>query len=475
MGGPSLRRPIRLFAVTAPLGPGRRGAAFLGNVALGVALLGAALLGLALGGCSSREELLLAPVGSATSSGPIAGSAPDDDPTALPQYHVGGSPGVRPIRNVPIVPGEVVVKLEQGNDFDTFNAVWGTSTVLLTPEGFARLSLAEGAQDPWGWSDEMFDSEGCEHAEPNFLTETPESHQGTLPFYEGNHVYQDVIDQEALARIGIPAAHASATGQGVVIAVLDTGIDATHPAFAGAIILAGRDFVDDDLDPSDARAGLDSDGDGIADEAAGHGTHVAGLVHAVAPNASILPVRVLDSEGRGTSMNVARAIRWAADNGADVINLSLGMYADADVIKRAIQDVHDVDVLVINAAGNLGRYDEQHFPSRMSRVVSVAGSDADDGRAEFSNWGSSISLTAPGVGILSAGLDHSWAVWSGTSMSAPLVTGAAALYLELQPAAAPGEVEDAIEQACAPLNIIGKPWQDKMGAGRLDCVQLVSW
>lgn len=435
--------------------------------------LGLTLL-LALGACSSREDALLAPGAPSGAPTPASGLIQEDDPLIPAQYNLGSGAAMRPQRNVKARLGEVVVRLEPGNDLQTFNARWGTTTILQTPDGFARLALAEAAADPWGWSDDMFDTSECEHAEPNFYTETPESHQGTLPFYEGNHVYQDVIDQAALARVGIPAVHATATGLGVVVAVLDTGVDATHPALAGAII-PGYDFVDEDSDPSEVRPGLDADADGIPDEAAGHGTHVAGLVHAVAPDALILAVRVLDSEGRGTSMNVARAIRWAAANGADVINLSLGLYADADVIKRAIQDVHEFGVLTVNAAGNLGRRDELHFPSRMSRVISVAASNGEDGRAEFSNWGSSISLAAPGDGILSTALDHSWAVWSGTSMSAPLVSGAAALFLERNPGAEPGEIDDRIEESCAALNIAGTPWDDDMGAGRLDCVRLVTW
>jgi subtilisin family serine protease len=425
-------------------------------------------------GCSGRGENPLAPAAERPSA---AVSAPSPDgrkpgEIAPPRYNLGGSARPKPNYRAPVVPGQVVVKLEPGFDLPAFHAAWGTSTIRETPEGFALLALAASNPDPWGWVAEMAESGACEHVEPNFVAEAPESHQGTLPFYEGDAVSQDVVDQDALLRIETAEAHSFATGAGIVVAVLDTGIDATHPDLAGSIG-PGWDFLDEDADASEELPGLDADGDGLFDEAAGHGTHVAGLVHAVAPDAMILPARVLDSEGRGTSMGVARAIRWAAANGANVVNLSLGMYVDADVIKKAIQDVRDYGVVVVNAAGNLGREDGHHFPSRMSHVISVAASDEADRRAPFSNWGSSVTISAPGSGILSTFLDHGYATWSGTSMSAPLVSGAVALRLEMAPSGDPDDAADALEETAAPLDIQGTPWEGKMGAGRLDCAALV--
>ncbi|MCA9752121.1 MAG: S8 family serine peptidase [Gemmatimonadetes bacterium] len=430
-------------------------------------------------GCLNRGDDLVGPADPAAAGlvspvlgGPSGEAGEPVDPSRIPEYHLGGGGGIRPIPRVPYRPGEVVVKLNAGESLALFNETFGTTTVEQLPDGFARLALAESDDDPWNPISEMDESGSCEHVEPNFVTEAPESQQGTLPIYEGDHVYGDVVTQDPLDQIGIPAAHAYATGSGVVVAVIDTGIDATHPDLAASISPVGYDFVDDDADPSEERPGVDVDGNGIPDQAAGHGTHVAGLILAVAPDVTIMAVRVLDSEGQGTSFNVARGIRWAAANGADIINLSLGMYADADVIKRAIQDVDDLDVVVVNAAGNRGRYDERHFPARMSRVISVAAIDEKDARAEFSNWGEHVHISAPGVAILSTGLDHGYAIWSGTSMSAPLVSGAAALRLQIDPAATPDDVADAIEDTRGPLDVAGTPWVNSMG-GRLDCLALV--
>jgi subtilisin family serine protease len=442
-------------------------------------LLAGALLALA--GCGTRERPGLGPAsgggeeptGTLTAAEGEAPGAPDpDDPITPPQYNVGGAPGLHTPAHVPVVPGEIVVRLEPGQNEGKFHQSWGTSTILQTADGSLLMEVS-GGSDPWGWVEEMRQEQACEHVEPNFVAEAPESHQGTLPFFEADHQFSDVVDQDALLRIGIPAAHQVATGSGVIVAVIDTGVDATHPALTANVLTSGRDFIDDDFDPHDERVGLDSDGDGLTDEAAGHGTHVAGLVVAVAPDAMILPVRALDSEGNGTSIGVARAIRWAADAGADVINLSLGLYIDADPIKRAVQDVEDLGVVVVNAAGNGGMRGDQHFPSRMSKVISVAATDSEDGRAEFSNYGTSVSVSAPGEGILSTFLDHAWAVWSGTSMAAPFVSGAAALYLQDRPWADAQDVHDAIVDTAAPLDLTGTPWDGKMGEGLLDCEALV--
>ena len=110
------------------------------------------LLGLALGACSRGDRAPLAPSDPGLAVGPTTGMLPDDEPRTLPKYSLGGGVGIRPVRNVPIVPGEVVVRLEAGFDFQTFNAYWGTSTLQETPDGFARLALGDPSANPWGWS-----------------------------------------------------------------------------------------------------------------------------------------------------------------------------------------------------------------------------------------------------------------------------------------------------------------------------------
>ena len=414
-------------------------------------LLCPGIIALALAGCGSRQGADPSPAGP---SGFEDAAVPVDFQSTL------ADPGDSP----DFVPGKIVVNLYYDVDIDDFNAAWGTTMeVLVEGTHYAQLDLPGEDANPYDYTAGMLGWDGCDGAEPLYHAESPESQQGTIPFFEGDATSDTVTDQGAITRIGATAAQALATGAGVIVAIVDTGIDHTHPDLAAHMAPGGRDFVDGDAFPMDERAGLDLDGDAIPDEAAGHGTHVAGLVHAVAPDALLLAVRVLDSEGMGTSVGVARGIRWAAAHGARVINLSLGMYTDAYVIKDAIQDaVEDAGVVVIAAAGNAGMNDRRHFPSRMSRVISVAATDANDLKAGFSNYGPSVLVSAPGVGLISPWLDHGYASWSGTSMSTPLVSGAVALRLQLFPGTLPRDMADAIEETSAPL-ADGYAWSGRVG------------
>lgn len=435
-----------------------------------IVLLVACLL---LSGCAERPDLA-GPSGE-PSAAPRPGTDGSEDPSRIPpRYHLGGhAPGVPHGAGVPVVPGKVVAKLMPGETWVDFDQAWGTRTERqLAGSGYAVVALPSPGADPWGFVVEMVASPECADAEPLYVTESPESQQGTVPFFEGDATPQTVQDQEALSRIGVPAAHAVATGAGITVAVLDTGVDATHPDLAGVVSPLGIDFVDGDNEPRDDAVGLDADGDGRLDEAAGHGTHVAGLVHAVAPAATILAIRVLDSEGNGSSATLAEGIRWAAHNGADIINLSLGMYADAHVVKEAIDDAIDLGIAVVAAAGNRGVLDDRHFPSRMSHVICVSATDALDLKASFSNYGENTRISAPGVGLVAPWRDHGYASWSGTSMATPLVAGAAALRLEVSPWMSPDALIDALESS-ARVTPPGYPWSNGMGAGLLRASHLL--
>jgi len=244
--------------------------------------------------------------------------------------------------------------------------------------------------------------------------------------------------QWGLDLIHADQAHAVTTGAGAVVAVLDTGIDASHPDLAGRIG-PGWDFVDGDSTPQDGN---------------GHGTHVSGIVAAdagngigvdsVAPGARIMPVRVLDANGSGSDANVAAGIDWATDHGADVINLSLGGTLPTsglgmqDAISAAIQHALDQGVVVVAAAGNDGLpFCENN--SFGGKVLCVGAVDKRESRSFYSSFGSGVSLVAPGGSdlpgtdedVLSTWNDGGYQELAGTSQATPHVSGVAALLVSL--------------------------------------------
>lgn len=242
-------------------------------------------------------------------------------------------------------------------------------------------------------------------------------------------------------RIDAELAWPSYTGAGVDIAIIDTGIDQDHADLtanlAGGINYTGKGPPwKRRVDPNDW------------DDANGHGTHVAGIAAAVdnsigvigaANSANLWAVRVLDNTGSGYLSDVIDGIYWAADNGMEVINLSLGV--EKEVLdqypndKQALQDSVDYayytkDVVVVAAAGNGGAGDDTViYPARFDSVIAVAATDDTDLRASFSSTGSTVELAAPGVDIYSTWNDGLYNTISGTSMASPHVAGTAALVI----------------------------------------------
>lgn len=212
----------------------------------------------------------------------------------------------------------------------------------------------------------------------------------------------------------------------ITVAVIDTGIETTHPFFAGRMV-PGRNFAPNS--PTD-----------ITNDTNGHGTHVAGIVVDCTPgNVKIMPVKAFQENGLGPLSSVAEAIKWAVDNGAKVINMSfgatnLGTNPNWDIIMReACQYAIDRGVATVAAAGNPTNYGEAPSdtanvtPARLSTVITVSATDKDDLIAGFSNYGDAIDISAPGVGIMSSWLGGVYCEKSGTSMSAPHVSAAAAM------------------------------------------------
>ncbi|MCF6409849.1 S8 family peptidase [Pseudalkalibacillus salsuginis] len=206
----------------------------------------------------------------------------------------------------------------------------------------------------------------------------------------------------------------------VKIAVIDTGVDYNHPDLDGKV-LQGYDFVDDDNDAIDENE---------------HGTHVAGIAAAntdngegiagMAPKASILPVRVLDADGSGTMDDVAQGIRYAADQGAQVINLSLGGKIGSKTLEAAVNYAWEQGSVVVAAAGNEST-PLPSYPAYYENAIAVAATDENDAIAYFSNYGLWVDIAAPGVDIHSTIPNGGYATYSGTSMASPLVAGVAGL------------------------------------------------
>jgi subtilisin family serine protease len=300
--------------------------------------------------------------------------------------------------------------------------------------------------------------------EPERWFETAESRQRSFAFDDGLGSAQTYAEQPAGRSIGLNRAHTTSLGSGVRVAILDTGADLTHPALQGAIV-GGWDFVDSDPDPSDEANGIDDDEDGFVDDAYGHGTHVAGIVHLVAPSAELLVVRVLDAEGRGSLFQVAAGVRWAVSHGARVINLSLGSLSSSTTLEHALAEAEDQGVVVVTSAGNWGAEVPVEYPASSQHVFAVAAVDTGGVPADFTSRGPYVALSAPGVGVRSAYPGGQYRLWSGTSMSAPFVAGSAALLASQHPEWGPGDVRQQLSMTAGP--IVDSP-PNTMGAGRLD-------
>jgi subtilisin family serine protease len=237
----------------------------------------------------------------------------------------------------------------------------------------------------------------------------------------------------------------------VMIAVIDTGVDYTH----------------EELDDGRVRTDIDKDyvnGDADAMDDHGHGTHVAGTIGAETGNGvgvagvmwqvQILPLKVLNSQGSGTAEHVADAIRYAADQGADAINMSLGSSSCSKTMAEAVNYAYfDKGVIVVAAAGNSGG--SMGYPARFDPVIAVGAVDHNDNRAQFSSHGPNLDIVAPGVTILSTVPNFGYDAISGTSMASPHVAGVAGLLLAQRPELSTGQVSEILRQSADDLGKSG--------------------
>jgi subtilisin family serine protease len=348
------------------------------------------------------------------------------------------------------VPDEVIVKLDPRANVLTIAAAYGLKINLgaadqLDGHPIYRLHIVDGVS-PAIKAALLALNPLVIYAEPNYVGEEPESvARSSWARGDDSGAFQTQWAPEVLR---LSQAHTISRGAGVTVAVLDTGADLDHPALAGHLV-QGVDFVDGDLDPSE---------EGVygQDIAFGHGTHVAGLVALAAPDAKIMPLRILKPDGTGDSWLLAQAIRYAAARGVGVINISYSVHHRSLLIEDLLSEVTSAlpGAVVAAAAGNSGPSTAPEYPAAENApgVLAVAASTPIDTLAEFSTRGSWVDVAAPGQSIVSSVPDDIYGSWSGTSMAAPLAAGTAALVRASEPGLRPAQVVSRIVQTAAPID-----------------------
>lgn len=285
-------------------------------------------------------------------------------------------------------------------------------------------------------------------------------------------------------RVNAPAVWTGLTpnfGEGVAVAIIDTGLDYTHPDLADNYVM-GYDFVNNDWDPKDDN---------------GHGTHVAGIIAAlddgantggisvvgVAPRASLYIAKCLNANGSGSTSDIVAAINVAARYNIKVVNMSFGSLFSSTTLKQACNNAYLAGVLLVAAAGNEYR-GKLSFPARYASVVSVGAIDIGNSRTGFSNYGDTLTLCAPGVNVLSTlptyavtlnnptyGYQMYYDYLDGTSMACPHVVGAAALVYAAHPGWTNTQVRQQLTATAFDLGTVG--WDQYYGYGLVDAAAAV--
>lgn len=247
----------------------------------------------------------------------------------------------------------------------------------------------------------------------------------------------------------------------IKVAVVDTGVDYTHNDLKNRVLTdLGYNFIDNNKNVMDDN---------------GHGTHVSGIIAAEANNnegitgivgaldVKIIPIKVLDAQGEGEADVVAKGIKYAADNGADIINLSFGTEGESRDIESAIAYAKEKGVFIVVAAGNDNSDADLYTPAGDDKdVYTVSAISQQYKKASFSNYGTSIDAAAPGVKIIST-VPNGYAVWDGTSMAAPIVSGISALVKAQNPNLTPDEIAEVLNSTTTDILTTGEDLQSGHG------------
>jgi len=386
--------------------------------------------------------------------------------------------------------GEVVVEIKPGASIDAINKRNRTTTIeRIFGTNFYRLQISQGKNEN-KWVKRLARDADVLNASLNPVVTSPVTVFGrSIVGFPDDHASPgasraDYISQpDLLNLLSLSDAQLRSRGAGIVVAVIDTGVDRTHydlvshlwrdsrePGTGGVDIdhdgfaddAWGWDFVDNDNDPSE-KAG------DAAISIAGHGTFIAGLIALIAPECRIMPIRAFTPDGMSNAFTVAAAIKYAVDHGANVINLSFGSPKKSAVVREAIKYARQNDVVLVAAMGNENKDTdtEPQYPAILSDVIGVAAIDSHSRKATFSNFGTNVRVDALGVKLTSTFPGNDYAVWSGTSFATPLAVAEAALILAEEHRQ---EAVSAIENTAVRIDDLNPGFSGMLGRGRIDPV-----
>lgn len=272
--------------------------------------------------------------------------------------------------------------------------------------------------------------------------------------------------QYSLDRMQVYTAWDRSKGDGVVVGIVDSGTTFSHPDLQGKFVSRGKDYINNDDDATDDQ---------------GHGTHVSGIIAAatnnntgisgVGYNAKFLMCKGLGANGSGGLDVVANCVKWLADQGVKIINMSLGCKCPHPIHEEYVNYAWSKGAVVIAAAGNDGDGVNRFYPASVDNAIGICATDRNDNKSAFSNYGPNVDLCAPGSSILSTVRTGGYEAWDGTSMAAPNASGVAALVLAANPGMTNVQLRQRLESTADDL---GAPGRDNIyGSGRINAARAV--
>ncbi len=374
-----------------------------------------------------------------------------------PQKNSSGSSKHRPAE---YRPDELLVRFRpdlEPEQIDAINGLNGATAIKRIPAiSMYQLKLPDGSDLP-AVQKTYQESPLVEKIEPNILLHLPQLTPDDTDFG----------DQWGLQKMMVPEAWTITTGSpSLIVAILDTGVDAKHPDLIHRIV-DGYDIVHQQA--------------GIPEDDQGHGTQMAGIIagegqngigmSGVNFNGRVMPVKVLDGNGTGTAADIAEGLIYAADHGAHVINMSFGGSGYSEMLNDAIQYAHQRNVVLVAGAGN-DNTDAPAYPAAYPNVLAVTATGPQDEKWPAANFGSHVALAAPGVGILTAAVNGGYLYGTGTSHAAAMVSGVAALLKAKDARYSNVQIEKLLQASADDLGVKGR--DSTFGAGRANAYRALT-